>query len=263
MTATYEFVSSNPEIATVSEEGIVTGVKIGSATITVTANYLTYQKTESVNVTVIENIAINASKENITLAKDEIQGMELSTEAMVTANVLINNAIDSSAIVSWTSSDENIVTVDNGVITCVGAGYATVIATYISPFSNENYTAEIDVICWSATIMNADRNSLVLQAKRAFVNMLPDLSVTNLCEDKENFDSRCVFSTYQTMMNCIDTVKDENEKKLFTVGHFDLVIVDEAHRSIYNKYKDIFTYFDAPLVGLTATPKDEIDKNTY
>src|SRR5699024_12724632 len=44
---------------------------------------------------------------------------------------------------------------------------------------------------------------------------------------------------------------------------FDLVICDEAHRSIYNKYKDIFTYFDAPLVGLTATPKDEIDKNTY
>ena len=109
----------------------------------------------------------------------------------------------------------------------------------------------------------ADRNSLVTQAKRSFKNMLPDLSVTNLCEDKENFDSRCVFSTYQTMISCIDTVKDENEKKLFTVGHFDLVIVDEAHRSIYNKYKDIFNYFDAPLVGLTATPKDEIDKNTY
>ena len=109
----------------------------------------------------------------------------------------------------------------------------------------------------------ADRNSLVTQAKRSFKNMLPDLSVTNLCEDKENFDSRCVFSTYQTMISCIDTIKDENEKKLFTVGHFDLVIVDEAHRSIYNKYKDIFNYFDAPLVGLTATPKDEIDKNTY
>ncbi|MDD7437043.1 MAG: type I restriction-modification enzyme R subunit C-terminal domain-containing protein, partial [Lachnospiraceae bacterium] len=45
--------------------------------------------------------------------------------------------------------------------------------------------------------------------------------------------------------------------------HFDLVICDEAHRSIYNKYRDIFSYFDAPLVGLTATPKDEIDKNTY
>ena len=108
----------------------------------------------------------------------------------------------------------------------------------------------------------ADRNSLVTQAKRSFVNLLPDLSVTNLCEEKDNYTAHCVFSTYQTMMNVIDTAKDE-KGKLFTVGHFDLVICDEAHRSIYNKYRDIFNYYDAPLVGLTATPKDEIDKNTY
>lgn len=108
----------------------------------------------------------------------------------------------------------------------------------------------------------ADRNSLVTQAKRSFVNMLPNLSVTNLCEEKDNYTAHCVFSTYQTMMNCIDTAGDE-QGKLYTCGHFDLVICDEAHRSIYNKYRDIFTYFDAPLVGLTATPKDEIDKNTY
>ncbi|MBR3738824.1 MAG: DEAD/DEAH box helicase family protein [Clostridia bacterium] len=109
----------------------------------------------------------------------------------------------------------------------------------------------------------ADRNSLVTQAKRNFVNLLPDLSTVNLCEDKENYAAHCVFSTYQTMFNCIDTVHDEHDEKLFTSGHFDLVICDEAHRSIYNKYRDIFNYFDAPLVGLTATPKDEIDKNTY
>lgn len=108
----------------------------------------------------------------------------------------------------------------------------------------------------------ADRNSLVTQAKRSFVNLLPDLSVTNLCEEKDNYSAHCVFSTYQTMMNCIDSIHDE-EGKLFTCGHFDLVICDEAHRSIYNKYKDIFSYFDAPLVGLTATPRDEIEKNTY
>ena len=108
----------------------------------------------------------------------------------------------------------------------------------------------------------ADRNSLVTQAKRSFVNLLPDLSVTNLCEEKDHYTAHCVFSTYQTMMHCIDNVKDE-QGKLFTCGHFDLVICDEAHRSIYNKYRDIFNYFDAPLVGLTATPKDEIDKNTY
>ena len=108
----------------------------------------------------------------------------------------------------------------------------------------------------------ADRNSLVTQAKRNFVNLLPDLSCTNLCEEKGNYNAHCVFSTYQTMMNLIDDAKDE-EGKVFSGGHFDLVICDEAHRSIYNKYRDIFTYFDAPLVGLTATPKDEIDKNTY
>ena len=108
----------------------------------------------------------------------------------------------------------------------------------------------------------ADRNSLVTQAKRSFVNMLPDLSCTNLVEEKDNYNAHCVFSTYQTMINCIDTVND-NEGRLFTCGHFDLVICDEAHRSIYNKYRDIFSYFDAPLIGLTATPKDEIDKNTY
>ena len=65
------------------------------------------------------------------------------------------------------------------------------------------------------------------------------------------------------MMNAIDDIKDDNGGKLFTCGHFDLIIIDEPHRSIYNKYKDIFTYFDAHLIGLTATPKDEIDKNTY
>ncbi len=124
----------------------------------------------------------------------------------------------------------------------------------------------VDVLLQHGWIKNvlflADRNSLVTQAKRSFTNLLPDLSVTNLCEEKDNYTAHCVFSTYQTMYNVIDSAADE-EGKLFTCGHFDLLICDEAHRSIYNKYRDIFNYFDAPLVGLTATPKDEIDKNTY
>lgn len=109
----------------------------------------------------------------------------------------------------------------------------------------------------------ADRSALVTQAKRAFHNLMPNLSLCNLTEGKEEASARAVFSTYQTMMNCIDATRDEQGDRLFTSGHFDLIVVDEAHRSIYNKYKDIFTYFDALLVGLTATPKDEIDKNTY
>ena len=126
--------------------------------------------------------------------------------------------------------------------------------------------ALVDVLINNGWIKNilflADRKSLVTQAKRSFTNLLPNLSSTNLVDDKTNCNAHAVFSTYKTMMNCIDTIK-EDDKKLFTCGHFDLIICDEAHRSIYNKYKDIFTYFDAPIVGLTATPKDEIDKNTY
>ncbi len=127
----------------------------------------------------------------------------------------------------------------------------------------------VDVLLRNNWIKNvlflADRTALVTQAKRAFVNMLPQVSVTNLCEGKDDPNARVVFSTYQTMDNCIDNVKDEknDDVKIFTTGHFDLLICDEAHRSIYNKYKDIFNYFDARLVGLTATPKDEIEKNTY
>ena len=124
----------------------------------------------------------------------------------------------------------------------------------------------VDVLLKKGWIKNilflADRNSLVTQAKRSFVNLLPNYSVTNLVEEKNNYTAHGVFSTYQTMIHCIDTVKNE-DIKLFTPGHFDLIVCDEVHRSIYNKYKDILNYFDAPLVGLTATPKDEIDKNTY
>lgn len=110
----------------------------------------------------------------------------------------------------------------------------------------------------------ADRAALVKQAKKNFSNLLPDLSLCNLLDSKDNpEESRMIFSTYPTMMNAIDDTKAKDGKKLFTCGHFDLIIVDESHRSIYKKYKAIFDYFDAYLIGLTATPKDEVDKNTY
>ena len=76
-------------------------------------------------------------------------------------------------------------------------------------------------------------------------------------------DSRIVFSTYQTMINAIDNTKNKSGNKLFTPGHFDLIIVDEAHRSIYKKYQAIFEYFDGLVVGLTATPRNDVDRNTY
>jgi type I restriction enzyme R subunit len=108
-----------------------------------------------------------------------------------------------------------------------------------------------------------DRTALVKQAKNNFNTLLPSLSLCNLIDSRDNPESRMVFSTYPTIMNAIDETKLEDGKKLFTVGHFDLIIIDEAHRSIFKKYQAIFNYFDSLLLGLTATPKDDVDRNTY
>ncbi len=108
----------------------------------------------------------------------------------------------------------------------------------------------------------ADRNALVTQAKNAFKEHLPELSSIDLTKEKEDHSTRLVFSTYPTMINKIDKVKTENQR-FYGVGHFDLIIIDEAHRSVYKKYKAIFDYFDAMLIGLTATPIKDIDRNTY
>lgn len=126
----------------------------------------------------------------------------------------------------------------------------------------------VDVLSKNNWIKNvlflADRTALVKQAKKNFTKLLPNLSLCNLLDDRDNPEqARMIFSTYPTMMNAIDDAKTKDGKKLFTPGHFDLIIVDESHRSIYKKYKAIFEYFDSYLLGLTATPKDEIDKNTY
>ena len=107
----------------------------------------------------------------------------------------------------------------------------------------------------------ADRVALVKQACNAFKAHLPNSNPVNLVTEKEQTGSRVYVSTYPTMMNLINQM--EGDRRRFGVGYFDLIIVDEAHRSIYQKYKAIFDYFDSFLVGLTATPKSEVDKNTY
>ncbi|MBV2132303.1 DEAD/DEAH box helicase family protein [Pseudomonas sp. MAP12] len=106
----------------------------------------------------------------------------------------------------------------------------------------------------------ADRVALVNQAVNAFKSYLPDSAPVNLVTDKHT-EGRVFVSTYPTMMGLIDEAQDGQRR--FGVGHFDLIVIDEAHRSVYQKYRAIFDYFDSLLVGLTATPKDEIDKNTY
>ena len=107
----------------------------------------------------------------------------------------------------------------------------------------------------------ADRTALVNQAVNAFKAHLPDSAPVNLVTEGDE-EGRVYVSTYQTMVGKIDEYRPDGTRR-FGVGHFDLVVIDEAHRSVYRKYRGIFDYFDSLLVGLTATPKDEVDKNTY
>ena len=121
----------------------------------------------------------------------------------------------------------------------------------------------VDVLTRNGWVKNvlflADRIPLVGQAHKNFVKLLPHMTTSILSEDKDpDTNARITFSTYQTMINYIDT-----DEKAFSVGRFDLVIIDEAHRSIFGKYSAIFNYFDTLLVGLTATPRDEVDRSTY
>ena len=109
----------------------------------------------------------------------------------------------------------------------------------------------------------ADRTALVKQAKDDFKRYLPDMSLCNLCSNKDDRNTRIVFSTYPTILNAIDDTKSRDGRQLLTPAHFDLIIIDESHRSIFKKYQAIFEYFDALMVGLTATPKTDVDRNTY
>ena len=114
----------------------------------------------------------------------------------------------------------------------------------------------------------ADRVALVNQAVNAFKHHLPEAPPVNLVTDK-HAEGRVYVSTYPTMMGLIDEMSQDRAKRggdgqrRFGVGHFDLLVIDEAHRSVFQKYRAIFDYFDSLLVGLTATPKDEVDRNTY
>lgn len=143
------------------------------------------------------------------------------------------------------------------VVMATGTGKTRTAISLVDVLTSKNWVQNV--------LFLADRTELVKQAEKNFKKLLPDMSCCNLLSSKDGDpeESRIIFSTYQTMINCIDKMKSKNGITLFTPGHFDLIIIDEAHRSIYKKYQAIFDYFDGLLVGLTATPRDDVDKNTY
>ena len=141
------------------------------------------------------------------------------------------------------------------LVMATGSGKTRTAASIVDILTRYNWVKNI--------LFLADRTALVKQAKNSFKEYLPNLSLCNLLDNKDDVESRMIFSTYPTMMNAIDETKNKDGSRIFTSGYFDLIIVDESHRSIYKKYQAIFDYFDANLLGLTATPKNDIDKNTY
>ena len=141
------------------------------------------------------------------------------------------------------------------VVMATGAGKTRTVVALVDVLMRAHWCKRV--------LFLADRVALVTQAVNAFKAHLPDCAPVNLVTDRDT-DGRVYVSTYPTMMGLInDGAGGANGARRFGVGYFDLIVVDEAHRSIYQKYRSIFSYFDALLVGLTATPKNDIDRNTY
>ncbi|MBR6669749.1 MAG: DEAD/DEAH box helicase family protein, partial [Ruminococcus sp.] len=141
------------------------------------------------------------------------------------------------------------------IVMATGTGKTRTASSLTDVLSRGGYVTNI--------LFLADRTALVKQAKDDFKNYLPDMSLCNLCTNKDDRNARIVFSTYPTIFNAIDNTKTNDGVPLFSPAHFDLIITDESHRSIFKKYRAIFEYFDAIMVGLTATPKTDVDRNTY
>jgi type I restriction enzyme R subunit len=138
------------------------------------------------------------------------------------------------------------------VVMATGAGKTRTVIALADVLIRANWAKRI--------LFLADRTALVNQAVNAFKTFLPDSAPVDLVTDK-NEEGRVYVSTYATMMNLIKA--DPEGERRFGVGYFDLVVIDEAHRSVFQKYQAIFDYFDSLLVGLTATPREEISHNTY
>ncbi len=134
------------------------------------------------------------------------------------------------------------------IVQATGTGKTRVAISLCESLSRAGWAKRILFLC--------DRRELRKQAHNAFKAFLPDeprvYVNSQTYKDREN---RIYLATYPAMMKCFET---------FDVGFFDLIIADESHRSIYNRYRDLFHYFDALQIGLTATPrKDLVGPNTY
>ncbi|MDD5810688.1 MAG: DEAD/DEAH box helicase family protein, partial [Treponema sp.] len=144
------------------------------------------------------------------------------------------------------------------LVMATGTGKTRTVISLTDVFTRANYATNV--------LFLTDRIQLVKQAYSNYKEHLKSMSLCNMLDSQErlaNKNARIVFSTYPTILNAIDTDKTEDGERLYTPAHFDLIIIDEAHRSIFKKYRAIFDYFDSYLVGLTATPREEVERSTF
>lgn len=144
------------------------------------------------------------------------------------------------------------------LVMATGTGKTRTVISLTDVFARANYATNI--------LFLTDRIQLVKQAYSNYKEHLESMSLCNMLDYKSreaDKNARIVFSTYPTILNAIDTDKTEDGERLYTPAHFDLIIIDEAHRSIFKKYRAIFEYFDAYLIGLTATPREEVERSTF
>jgi len=140
------------------------------------------------------------------------------------------------------------------VVMATGTGKTRVAMAIIKILMDEGLVQKV--------LFLADRKALRDQAfNKGFKQFFPEESKDKIITGRYDKSKRLYVSTIQTFQE-IYLQKDKNGQFLLSPGEFDLIISDEAHRSIYNKWRDVFTYFDALQVGLTATPSEILERDT-
>ncbi|MDP2940151.1 MAG: DEAD/DEAH box helicase family protein [Candidatus Omnitrophota bacterium] len=127
-----------------------------------------------------------------------------------------------------------------------GTGKTDTIALYLKRLFDANLISRV--------LFLVDRIALGIQAKEVFDEILSDYPSSLLYGGKPKDESSIIISTLPTLYSQLDQL---------TSGYFDIVISDEAHRSIFGIYNAVLSHFDAIRIGLTATPSSFIDRNTY
>jgi type I restriction enzyme, R subunit len=132
------------------------------------------------------------------------------------------------------------------VVQATGTGKTRVAVALTDVLVRANWGIRVLFLC--------DRLELRKQAKNTFTDFMTEPLTYVTAKTAQDRNKRIYLATYPAMIKIFQT---------FDTGFFDLIIADESHRSIYNRYRDLFKWFDCLQVGLTATPVDKINRNTF